>query len=231
MTAKTTSTLLAVPFFAFAGLGIANEANAALIRGSTLNISGALQTDGPPESGSILFADPGSSLPGTNGAVLSDTTCEVGETCDLFVTSTTSSFTSIPIGLNDDAVTSFTPSGPGIIAFDILTLGDFTFSIDKRTIEIDVVDNIGNFSFNAMGFVESREGEFAKINFTGFTANGLLDNGVLGGDVIAGDGFSGVGSYSGTVIVVPEPLTMMGAGLAAGFGAFFKRKFSHQKKG
>ena len=95
---------------------------------------------------------------------------------------------------------------------------------------IESVDPVnGNFTFEANGFVESM-GETAPVIYTGFSANGLLDNGVLGGDVVSGDGFSGVGSYSGTIFVVPEPLTIMGTGIAAGFGAFFKRKCSSNKK-
>ena len=99
---------------------------AAIIVGSTLNVSGAVQVFGPPETGSILFADPGSTLPGT-GAIpaTSDTTCVTGA-CDLFVTSTTDSFSSIDIGLNDDAISSFTPSVSGILP-DVIVLGDFFF--------------------------------------------------------------------------------------------------------
>ena len=232
MTIKSMSSFVAIPFLALTSLGIASSAKAAVLEyGSTLNISGALQVFGPPETGSNLFANPGSILPGTDAIpAISDTTCVVGsEACDVFVTSTTGSFDAIDIGLNEEAIISFTPSVPGVLD-DVLVLGDFSFGIDRDSIVIEAVDAInGNFTFEAVGFVEFM-GEFAKVNYTGFSANGLLDDGILGGDVVAGDGFSGVGSYSGTIFLVPEPLTIMGAGMAAGFGAFFKRKCSSKEK-
>ena len=229
MNIKQISSLVAVSFAATASLGV-SEARSLYVIGSTLNIAGALQVEGlasaPPGVG--LFADPGSTLPGTSGTgAISDATCdEDGEFCNLFVTSSTESFSSILAGLKADAITSFDPTDPSTLN-NILILDDFAFSLTPGTVNILSADANGNFTFEAFGTVENTvTSATASVAFTGFSANGLLDDGVLGGDVLAGDDITGIGSYSGTIVVIPEPITLMGASLAAGLGAFFKRKTS-----
>ncbi len=67
---------------------------------------------------------------------------------------------------------------------------------------------------------------FPSFTFTSGTDNvfDALFSYNLGGPSLAG---TGVISYS--VAPIPEPLSIMGAGMALGFGSFFKRKLSRSK--
>ena len=42
--------------------------------------------------------------------------------------------------------------------------------------------------------------------------------------------FTGTRTFSNTVEVVPEPITIFGSGLALGFGAYFKKEYSRKQK-
>lgn len=224
-----------------ASIGFSSVANAAnFVGGDTLNFTGSLQLDNRIDGDNlIIFTDFPATLPsgGADPVIVEDFdgNPDYGQT--FIPTTGTGGFSSIS-GNTTALVKTFGSGGTGDaggdgIVEDFLIIDNFVVDLDLGTVDIQPTAIPGSFSFDARGTVlDTNDGTFAPVEFVGFTAQGLFDDAVIGDDVVANDSVTGIGSYSGTQIVVidvPEPATtaafLLLGGLAAG-GALKRKKFS-----
>ncbi|WP_227873496.1 PEP-CTERM sorting domain-containing protein [Aphanothece sacrum] len=124
--------------------------------------------------------------------------------------------------VNITAFLDFDPTGGDAVmdTFDATTLTSVVFQSTSPN------SAVAQFSFNGIYHIDGQ-------TFSGTVNISQPISGIDALEVIRRarrtNGF--LTSYSGQTTVVPEPLTMLGAGAAFGFGSFFKRKISKTKKG
>ncbi|MGK7940916.1 MAG: PEP-CTERM sorting domain-containing protein [Crocosphaera sp.] len=115
-------------------------------------------------------------------------------------------------------------SNPSVVPF--INFG--TQTIDGVTSALTFDLNPGTFVRNEFGFGE------LVLSDPGITGTFMFDGNIVGQGFLSASEVSFLtsdsGSYQLTLQVVPEPLTMLGAGAAIAFGGAFKRKLGKNNK-
>lgn len=125
-----------------------------------------------------------------------------------------------PVNFRLDANWSASGTGPGNVAVtNNLVVGGATLS--SATVYTDTI--AGAIAFAASAFDQ----RFASFTFT--TPGTYTAFGRLVGSINPTDSAQ-TSSVTFQVVAVPEPLTLLGAGTALGFGTFFKRELSKKQK-
>jgi hypothetical protein len=132
-----------------------------------------------------------------------------------------------PLPPNEKFITSFVGPVVGrqnrtyVINFDKATtaFGIDVFDLETSPLSITTTNTDGT-DIEVIVPVATADNQ---IQFAGFISNSAFTQVTLATNPLAGDG---IGFDNVTFAPVPEPLTILGAATAAGFGAFFKRKLS-----
>ena len=205
---------------AFAPITIATQANAGTLTPISYDMSNG-------ETGWYTYHDDSYSGLGNKTTDLAPLTGGLGDLTDgVIATSSWNVTPNLYVGwltINPTITFHFADN----VKINSLTLySDSYYSVSKPS---SVAISMGGASFNS-GFLADSSGPgsytFSGLDFTGKDLSLTLNHRyALGGNWVMASEVT----FNGTA-AVPEPLTILGAGTAIGFGAFFKRQLSKKQR-